>query len=55
MDFLSFVIREILTFEVVVSNRSPWAINQKIFPGPDKVNPLFLNDRASKAHTRYKQ
>ena len=39
MDFLSFVIRELLTFECVVSNRSPlWAINQKNLPGPNRVN-----------------
>ena len=38
-DFLSFVVRELLTFEFVVSNRFPyWAINQKILPGPNRVN-----------------
>ena len=36
--FLSFVIRELLAFECVVSNQSPWAINQKILLGPNRVN-----------------
>ena len=32
------LIRELLTFECVVSNRSPpWANNQKFLPGPNRV------------------
>ena len=42
-NFLSFLIRELLPFEFAASNRSPWAINQKILPGPNRVkiwNPV---------------
>ena len=39
--FLFFVIRELLTFECVASIDPPWAINQKILPGPNRVNNSF--------------
>ena len=38
LAFLSFVVRELLTFEFCcVESIPPWAINQKILPGPNRV------------------
>ena len=44
-NFLCFVIRELLTFECVASNRSPCAINQKILPGQNRVKGHFAVSR----------
>ena len=38
LAFLSIVVRELLTFEFCcVESIPPWAINQKILPGPNRV------------------